>query len=191
MEETPAPAAEPVKVTTESPAAAVLAENPPAAPRQARPPATPVEIAWPPTNPQHSMALLALTRSREDAVDACRDRVKLPPVMQLLPWAMPLARATDSERHEEEEISMEQVLLFEITASKSGYRISWAKVVETWLVFPDASRRSLLRAPFNDEALDRCVEEALRGAVARVEGVKPGETFRIQGHAGEAVFDLR
>ena len=43
-------------------------------------PSIPIEDFREPSNPLHRRAMLALARAREDAVDACRDRVTLPPV---------------------------------------------------------------------------------------------------------------
>ncbi|MGZ6124648.1 MAG: hypothetical protein ACXWLR_06785 [Myxococcales bacterium] len=144
-------------------------------------------------NPRHFHAMLALARAREDAVDACRDRIKLPPVDKLLAWSTVIRRANPILQPVQEtvqEISMEQSILFEISTSIDAYQLVSSKVIETWLEFPGQDG-SLRRSPFSDASLDRCVESALTGAIVDSPGVVAGETFRIQGHAGEAVYDLR
>jgi len=175
--------------------AAVESAPPPVrevAPVEAQRPAArsiPIEDFRASTNPLHRSAMLALARAREDAVDACRDKVTLPKIEKLLPWATVVER-TQLWPNMPQEISMDQLVVFEIATSVGRARLVWAKVMETWLEFPDSSG-SYRRAPFSDAALDRCVEKALGGASVELPGAAAGETFRIQGSAGEAVFDLR
>ena len=140
-------------------------------------------------NLRHRQAMLALARVRQDAVDDCRDRVKLPPVAKLLPWSTPVGPPGSFEQPVQE-ISMEQTIVFDVATSAGAWHLVAATVIETWLSFP-ASDGSLRRSPFSDPSLDRCVEGALAGAVVRSPGVAAGERFLIQGHAGEAVYDLR
>jgi hypothetical protein len=191
-DESPVPAAaEPAR--PESPPKPLAME---ARPAERAPPAkapVPIEGVSAPMNPHHFQAMLALARARQDAVDDCRDRIRLPPVDKLLPWSTVVIPPADPFRPNPtvaEEISMEQNIVFEIAASADGYRLLSASVVETWLEFPgrDGSRR---RAPFSDASLDRCVERALAGATADSPGAVAGERFLVQGRAGEAVYDLR
>lgn len=140
-------------------------------------------------NPRHLHAMLALARAREAAVDGCRDQVTLPPVDKLLQWST-VIRPAEGDREPVQEISMEQSILFEISSSIDAFQLVSAKVTETWLEFP-APDGALLRSPFSDASLDRCVERALAGAIVDSPGAVSGEAFRILGHAGEAVFDLR
>ena len=132
--------------------------------------------------------MLALGRARQDAVDDCRDRVRLPPVAKLVDWAV-VVGPLSSDRPPVEEISMQQSIVFDVVSSKGAYRLVSAMVVDTWLEFPRDGW--ILRAPFSDPSLERCVEHALAGARAESAGAVPGERFRIQGRAGEAVYDLR
>ena len=85
---------------------------------------------------------------------------------------------------------MEQTILFEISASIDAWQLVSATVIDTWLEFPGPDG-PLRRSPFSDASLDRCVENALAGAIVESPGVVAGETFRMKGHAGEAVYDLR
>ena len=89
-----------------------------------------------------------------------------------------------------QEIDLHQIVLFEISTVKNGFWVDSAKVVETSLEFPapDGSRR---RATVDDAALNRCVESVLVGARLRWEGIAPGERFRTDVLAGEAVYDIR
>jgi hypothetical protein len=140
-------------------------------------------------DPRHFRAMLALARAREDAVDDCRERLRLPHLDTLRGWSS-VIKLPDANDKPVQEISLQQTIVFEIATIRDAYRLVSVHVVETWLEFPDPYG-ALLRAPFFDAALDRCVENALTGAVASAPGVVPGETFRIQGAAGEAVYDLR
>ncbi|HZR08517.1 MAG TPA: hypothetical protein VFA79_08035 [Myxococcales bacterium] len=154
-------------------------------------PTLPIENASAPdtVNPRHFQAMLAFGRARQDAVDDCRDRVKLPAVAKLLEWATVTGRPYDIPV---EEISMQQNILFEVVTTPGAYRLVSATVTETWLDFPYPPQDPWTwRAPFSDPALERCVENALTGARFESPGVVAGERFRIQGRAGEAVYDLR
>ncbi len=155
-------------------------------------PALPIENASAPDtiDPRHFQAMLAFGRARQDAVDDCRDRVKLPAVAKLLEWATVTGRPYNAIPVEE--ISMQQNILFEVVTTPGAYRLVSATVTETWLDFPYPPQDPWTwRAPFSDPALERCVEHALTGARFESPGVVAGERFRIQGRAGEAVYDLR
>jgi hypothetical protein len=130
----------------------------------------------------------ALFQSREDDVDACRDRYTPPPMADLVSRSRLIAAATPGGRPVQE-IDMHQIILFEISSVKDGFWLDSAKVLETSLEFPapDGSRR---RAIVVDASLNRCVESALAGA--RVPGgMASGERLSVKVFAGEAVYDLR
>jgi len=165
-------------------------DAPPAAiprPSQALP--EPVERSLPRTDVPHWSTAFAIFRSREDHVDACRDRYTPPPIADLVPRSRLIAEAIPG-RTPVQEIDLHQIVLFDISTVKDGFWVDSAKVVETSLEFPapDGSRR---RATVDDAALNRCVESVLVGALLRSEGVAPGERFRIDVLAGEAVYDIR
>lgn len=159
----------------------IAVQAPPEAP-------VPIEDAAATVDPRHFQAMLALARARQDAVDDCRDRISLPPVDKLRAWSTGIERI-DPNNAPAEEISMQQTILFEVATTKGAYRLLSATVVDTWLEFPRDGW--IRRAPFSDPSLERCVEGALAGARVESPGVVAGERFRIQGRAGEAVYDLR
>ena len=139
-------------------------------------------------DPNWSLAY-ALFRSREDDVDACRDRYTPPSMPDLLSRSRLIAAATPGVRPLQE-IDMHQIILFDISSVKDGFWLDSAKVLETSLEFPapDGSRR---RATVDDASLNRCVESVLGGARVPSQGVGPGERLRVKVLAGEAVYDIR
>ena len=190
--EAPPPQADPPQPEARPESAPEPVKAAPIVVRAPTPEATlPIENASAPdtVNPRHFQAMLAFGRARQDAVDDCRDRVKLPPVAKLLEWATVTGRPYNTPV---EEISMQQNILFEVVTTPGAYRLVSATVTETWLDFPYPPQDPWTwRAPFSDPALERCVEHALTGARFESPGVVAGERFRFQGRAGEAVCDLR
>jgi len=178
------------KVGSEQDVTSRPVEPAPAPPPTSRAPPEPVERFPPPrTDDPHWRTAFAVFRSREDDVDACRDRYTPPPIADLVPRSRLIAAAIPGQRPVQE-IDLHQIVLFEISTVKNGFWVDSAKVVETSLEFPapDGSRR---RATVDDAALNRCVESVLVGARLHSERIAPGERFRIDVLAGEAVYDIR
>ena len=72
---------------------------------------------------------------------------------------------------------MEQVVLFEI-ATSGAPRLVWAKVMETWLEFPDSSGKSLnWRAPFSDPSARSLRGKRPQRSEVESPGVVAGETL--------------
>jgi hypothetical protein len=133
----------------------------------------------------HSTVMDMLVRTRQDAVDECRDRFKLPRVEELLASSTVIANRLPSVR----EAALQQSILFQISLAKDGCHLESAQVIDTWVEFP-APDGTLRRASLADASLDRCVERVLQGARAEANASATPERFWIQGRAGEAVYDL-
>jgi hypothetical protein len=180
-QEVPSPRVEPPPT---APAARAVAIPPPS-----EPPPELVETASSLQRRHHWGLAFALFRSREDDVDACRDRYSPPPIAELVARSRLIAAAFPGRRPLQE-IDMHQIVRFDISSVKDGFWLDSAKVLETSLEFPapDGSRRRTL---VDDASLNRCVESVLAGARLASEGSVPGERFRVEVLAGEAVYDIR
>jgi hypothetical protein len=146
----------------------------------------PIEKLEEPFSP-HFTLMNSIVDTRLDAVDQCRERFTLPPIRQLLARSTIISESGVGTRAQE--AGLQQTFLFEIASADDAYFIDDVEVMESWLEFP-APDGTMRRLSFDDVALDRCIEGVLRGTRFDAKGVAKGERFWIEGHAGEAVYDL-
>ena len=134
----------------------------------------------------YAALVTSIVDPRLDAVDECRERFTLPPLSQLL------ARSTIipglGVGPHAQEAALQQTFVFEISTSNGAYVIDGVEPVESSLEFP-APDGTMRRVTFDDDRLDRCIAGVLRGATAP-SGEPDGKRFWVEGHAGEAVYDL-
>jgi hypothetical protein len=142
-----------------------------------------------PLDHPHRWLFAQIFRTRQDAVDACRDRFQVPRVQELLP-ASTIIDGRGSPGSNLQEASMRQLVALDVVRTKDGYRLEAARVVETSLEFPGPDG-TLRRALIADDSVDRCVERAFLDTRYDFSTGLVVERFSVVDVAGEAVYDLR
>ena len=142
-----------------------------------------------PANHPHRSLFAQIFRTRQDAVDACRDHFQMPRVKDLFS-ASTIIGGRGSPGSNLQEASMRQLVALDVVRTKDGYRLEGARVVETSLEFPGPDG-TLRRALIADDSVDRCVERAFLDTRYDFATGLVVERFSVVDVAGEAVYDLR